>query len=237
MGTSPGGDKKAPSCLQETNAGMKVVTMRKRFFSLPVLTLFLAGITPALAQPIRPGGEEQFIAPKPPLSPEIPGGGAQEGAFPRFRRRPGREGRPESREEQRRLLERARDMAQRLLDNPNTPNEVKDKARQLTELLSKREALLRDLNSKRQSFVQEHGQDLDELRQLRDRGEVIRQRLRAAREKVIADNLPTIQEMRRTTQEARDTALNLRTYYRQLWRGQRRSAPSGMGQPTPPSEE
>jgi len=128
-------------------------------------------------------------------------------------------------------------MAQRLLDNPNTPNEVKDKARQLTELLSKREALLRDLNSKRQSFIQEHGQDLDELRQLRDRGEVIRQRLRAAREKVIADNLPTIQEMRRTTQEAFDTALNLRTYYRQRWRGQRRSAPPGTGQPTPPSEE
>jgi len=211
--------------------------MRKRFFSLLVLTLFLAGITPALAQPMRPGGEEQFIAPKPPLSSDSPGGGAQEGGFPRFRRRPGRGGGPEFREEQRRRLERARDMAQRLLDNPSTPDEIKTRARRLTDLLSKREGLARDLDGKRQSFIQEHGQDLDELRQLRERGEVIRQRLRAAREKVIADNLPTIQEMRRTTQEARDTAFNLRTYYRQRWGGQRRSAPPGTGQPTPPSKE
>jgi len=105
-------------------------------------------------------------------------------------------------------------MAQRLLDNPSTPDEIKTKARRLTELLGKRENLARDLDGKRQSFIQEHGQDLDELRQLREQGEVIRQRLRAAREKVISDNLPAIQEMRRTTQEARAVAGELRFYYR-----------------------
>lgn len=118
-------------------------------------------------------------------------------------------------------------MAQRLLDNPSTPNEIKAKARQLTELLGKRESLARDLDGKRQSFLQEHGQDLDELRQLRERGEVIRQRLRAAREKVISDNLPTIQEMRRATQEARNVASELRLYYRQRWREEERRAPPG----------
>src|SRR5262249_2149443 len=137
--TSKGGADKAAPCVQEAKAGMKVVTMRKRFFSFLVLTLFLAGITPALAQPMRPGDEEQFIAPKPPSPCAIPGGGAQEGGVPRFRRRPGRGGGPEVREEQRLRLERARDLAQRLLDNPNTPDEIKARARRLTELLGKRE--------------------------------------------------------------------------------------------------
>ncbi len=91
----------------------------------------------------------------------------------------------------------------------------------------KREGLARDLDGKRQSFLQEHGQDIDELRQLRERGETIRQRLRAAREKVISDNLPAIQEMRRTTQEARNVANELRFYYRQRWRSEEQKAPPG----------
>ncbi|HJY80778.1 MAG TPA: hypothetical protein VKK81_06805 [Candidatus Binatia bacterium] len=216
---------------------MKVLTMLKRFFSLFALTLLMTGIAPVLAQPMRPGGEGQFIAPKPPLSSDIPGGEAQEGWPSQLRRRPGRGGRPEFREEQRRRLERARDMAQRLLDNPNTPDDIKAKARQLTELLDKRENLVRDLDGKRQSFLQEHGPDIDELRQLRERGEVIRQKLRVARETVISENLPTLQEMRRTTREARDTALELRNYYRQRWRSQRRSALPGTEQPALPGEE
>lgn len=219
--------KKASPCGQETKTGMKVVTMRTQFFPLLVLALFLAGIAPAVAQPMQPGGGEQVIPPKSPLSPDIPGGERGEGWSPRFRRRPGRGGRPEVREEQRRRLERAREMAQRLLDNHSTPDEIKTKARRLTELLGKRENLARDLDGKRQSFIQEHGQDLDELRQLREQGEVIRQRLRAAREKVISDNLPAIQEMRRTTQEARDVAGELRFYYRQRWHGGERKAPPG----------
>ena len=143
----------------------------------------------------------------------MPEGGTREGWSPWFRRRPGRG--PEFREEQRRRLEHARDMAQRLLDDPSTPDEIKAKARRLTELLSKRESLARDLDGKRQSFLQEHAQDVAELRQLRERGEVIRQRLRTAREQVISENLPAIQEMRRTTQDARKVAVELRGYYRQ----------------------
>jgi len=177
-----------------------------------------------LAQPFRPGGQEQFIAPsRPPLSSEIPEGGAREGWTPQFRPRPGRGGKLENPEEQQRRLQRARDMAQRLLDDPNTPKEIKAKARQLTELLDKREGLARDLDGKRQSFLQEHGQELVELRQLRERGEVIRQGLRAAREKVIAENLPAIQEMTRTTQDAHNIAGEIRNYYIQRRRSQGRS--------------
>ena len=219
--------KTASPCELETKTGIKVVTMRMQFFLLLVLTLLLAGIAPAVAQPMQPGGEEQFIPPRSSLAPNVPDVERGEGRSPRFRRRPGRGGGPEAREEQRRRLERAREMAQRLLDNPSTPDEIKIKARRLSELLGKRENLVQDLDGKRQSFLQEHGQDLDELRQLRERGETIRQRLRAAREKVISDNLPAIQEMRRTTQEARNVASELRFYYRQRWRSEERGAPPG----------
>src|SRR5262245_40777679 len=204
---------------------MKVFAMTKRWFSLSVLIFCLVGRAPVLAQPSRPGGQEQFIAPSRPLtSPEIPEGGAREGWRPRFRSGPGREGKQRNPEEQQLRLQRARDIAQRLLADPNTPDEMKAKARQLTELLSKREDLARDLDGKRQSFVQEHSQELTELRQLRERGEVIRQGLRAAREKVVAENLPTIQEMTRTTQEAHNMALEIRNYYVQRRRNQGRSA-------------
>src|SRR5262249_62122137 len=114
---------------------MKVLTMLKRFFSLFALTLLMTGIAPVLAQPMRPGGEGQFIAPKPPLSSDIPGGNAQKGWPSQLRRRPGRGGSPEFREEQRRPLERARDMAHSLLDNRNTPDDITATARHLTELL------------------------------------------------------------------------------------------------------
>jgi hypothetical protein len=131
---------------------------------------------------------------------------------------------PQMREQRRRQVEQAREMAQRLLENPNTPDEVKAKARQLTELLNKREGIERDLDTKRQDFIREHGQDLDELRQLREQGERIQQRLRVAREKAISENLPAIQEMQRTTQEARNLAMELRHYYRRR---------RGGGQPAP----
>jgi hypothetical protein len=177
---------------------------------------------------MRSGGEEQFSTPEPPLPSDMPGRRAREGQAPQFHRRPEGERGPEFRQEQRSRLEHAQGLAQRLLDDPSTPDEIKAKARRLVELLSKREGLVRDLDSKRQSFIQEHGQDLEELRQLRERGEVVRQRLRAGREKVISDNLPAIKEMHRTTQEARDVAGDLRGYYRQRWRNQERPASPGQ---------
>jgi hypothetical protein len=111
-------------------------------------------------------------------------------------------------------------MARRLLDNPNTPAEVKTKARRLDSLLAERTALEDELVAKRRDFLRDHRQELDELRQLRERAEVLRQNLRSSREKAIADNLPKIQEMRRLTNEARQTAQELRQQFRRGGRGQ-----------------
>ena len=218
--------KKVSRDSHETRASVKVATMCVRFFLLLMFTLSLVGTGPAFAQPVRPRSEEQFVPPQPPAVPSFPEEERGENWSPRFRRRPlGRGMGPQAREEQRHRLERGREMAQRLLENPNTPDEIKAKARRLTELLGKREGFEHNLDSKRQDFVREHGQDLTELRQLRERGEVIRQRLRLAREKVLSDSLPAIQEMRRTAQEARDIAFELRHYYQQRRRGSGRPAP------------
>jgi hypothetical protein len=194
--------------------------MYVRVFPLLILSLYLVGADCVLAQQMRPGEGEQFAPPVPPASRGLEEGG-EKNLPPRFRRRPGIRGLPGNREERQRRLERARVLAQRLLDDPSTPDEVKTKARRLTDLLSQRETLERSLEGQRQNFLQEHSQDLEELRQLRERSEVIRQRLRAARERALAENLPTLQEMRRTTQEARDLAIDLRQYYRP-GRGNRR---------------
>src|SRR5262249_9522969 len=117
----------------------------KCVFSFCVLALLTAGGAPVLAPPLQPGGGEQLGTPKSRFS-DTPGEGAQEGRSPWFHRGPGRGRGSEFREEQRRHLEHARDMAQRLLDDPSTPDEIKAKARRLTELLNKRESLVRDLD-------------------------------------------------------------------------------------------
>jgi len=215
--------------------------MRARFFPLLVFLLSLVGISPVLAQPIEPEGERQVVPRQPPALQPLPGERQEEREFaPRFRRRPQRRMDPQMREQRRLQVRRAKEMAQRLLENPHTPAEVKAKAGQLTELLNKREGLERDLDTKRQDFLKEHGQDLDELRQLREQGERVRQRLRAARQKVISENLPAIEEMRKTTQEARNLASELRHYYGQQ-RGRGRPAPQQRGEGQlvipPPSEK
>jgi hypothetical protein len=111
-------------------------------------------------------------------------------------------------------------MARRLLDDPNTPAEVKTKARRLESLLAERDTLEDELVAKRRDFLRDHRQELDELRQLRERAEVLRQNLRSSREKVISENLSKIQEMRRLTNEARQTAQELRQQYRRSGRSQ-----------------
>ena len=175
------------------------------------------------AQTMRPRGEQE-IAPRESLPAE--NDAEEEFREPRPRRGAGFLG---ERFEQRRTLrrqriERARNLARRLLNDPNTSVEAKTKAQRLDNLLTEREALEDELAAKRQTFLRDHRQELDELRQLRERAEVLRQNLRSAREKAIADNLPQIQNMRRLTQEARQTARELRQQFRGL-RGGRGQEP------------
>ncbi|MGH7964021.1 MAG: hypothetical protein ACRERD_19740 [Candidatus Binatia bacterium] len=175
--------------------------MSTKFFLLLLFTLCLIGTDPVRAQPSQRQGEEQFL----PRS--------HEGREPRFRRGLRGEGMQQRREQQRRRLAHARNMAQRLLEDAHTPEDIKAKARRLEELLAKRERLEREVEGKRQDFLRTHRQDVEELRRLREQGEPHRRNLRAAREKARAEHQPLIQEMRRTTQEAREIAREIRSQY------------------------
>ena len=103
---------------------------------------------PVSAQSLGQGGE-RFIDRQ---GEEMPRG---EG----FRRRRGwlrEEGMEQRRAMRQQRIDRARTMARRLLEDPSTPAEVKTKARRLDDLLTKREDLERNLQGKRQDFLQAH---------------------------------------------------------------------------------
>lgn len=187
---------------------------RINYFLAVLLTLCVLCETEVAAQSFPQRGERDF-APRRPFAAE----NAEEEGLKENRPRQGG-GFLGERFEQRRELRRqrsarAREMARRLLDDPSTPTDVKTKARRLDSLLAERNALEDELVAKRRDFLRDHRQEIDELRQLRERAEVLRQNLRSSREKAIADNLPKIQEMRRLTEEARQTAQELRQQYRQ----------------------
>jgi len=174
---------------------------------------------PVFAQMFPRRGEEQVAPRRPfqrprPTEDEPTGEGTQRRGGGLFG-----QGFEQRREQRRQRIERARQMARRLLDDPNTPADVKAKARRLDELLTERDKLEGELVIKRQGFLHDHQPELSELRQLRERAEVLRQNLRSSREKAIAENLPKIQEMRRLTDEARQTAQELRQQYRGMRSG------------------
>jgi len=179
-----------------------------------LLTFCSLSGTIVFAQSPPQQGEQEF-APRRPFAAENDGEEGFRGNRPRRRARFLGEQFEQRRELRRQRVERARQMTRRLLDDPNTPAEVKAKARRLNGLLAERETLEDELVAKRRDFLRDHRQELDELRQLRERAEVLRQNLRSSREKAIAENLPKIQEMRRLTNEARQTAQELRQQYRQ----------------------
>lgn len=184
-----------------------------------LLTLCVAQEEAVLAQS-SPQGEERTFAPRRPFAAENSEQDGPRGNRPR--RGAGFLGErfEQRREVRRQRIERARNMARRLLNDPNTSADVKAKARRLDSVLAERDALEDELVAKRQAFLRDHRQDLDELRQLRERAEILRQNLRSAREKTIAENLPKIQELRRLTDEARQTAQELRQQFRGGQRGQ-----------------
>jgi len=195
---------------------------KNRLIFFIFVTLCFLGEGSLLAQPFQQRGGEQFVPRQAFPQQDMPEQGVE-----RRPRWPGglrREGFTQGREERRRRIERARTMAYRLLEDPNAPADIKAKARRLDELLTRRENLERELNDKRQDFLRAHSQELEELRQLRERGEILRQNLRSAREKAIAENMSAIQEMRRVTEEARETAQEIRQQYRSQ-RGGRSGGP------------
>ena len=202
---------------------MKMTTKSKWCLLFFLITTSVVWETPAFAQTFPRHGEEQFAPRRPFQRPSQTEDEPNGEGGPRRRGGMFGEGFEQRRQQRQQRIERARNMARRLLEDPNTPAEVKTKARRLDELLDQRGKLEAHLTGKRQDFLRAHQQELDELRQLRERAEILRQNLRSSREKAIVENLPKIQEMRRLTDEARETAQELRQQYQ----GSGRNAPLG----------
>lgn len=185
---------------------------RISYFLIMLFTLCVLCEAEVTAQSFPQRGDRDF-APRRPFVAE----NSEEEGFRENRPRPRasflRERFEQRREMRRQRSAHAREMVRRLLDDPSTPADVRTKAQRLDNLLTERDALEDELVAKRRDFLRDHREEIDELRQLRERAEVLRQNLHSSREKAIADNLPKIQEMRRLTEEARQTAQELRQQY------------------------
>lgn len=112
-------------------------------------------------------------------------------------------------------LQRGREIARRLMNDPNAPASIKERAQRLDSTLIRVEDLERELQHARAAFLRQHQGERAELRGLKERMDRIRQDLKAAREQAKADNLSKLQEIKRSTEEARTLAQELRGYYRQ----------------------
>ena len=106
-----------------------------------------------------------------------------------------------------------RSVTKRIQRDPRASAELKQKATELDQLLDARERTLAKLDTQYRDFLAQHKADLDELEDLRRRALVIDERLGQARQALVQANRPDIDELKRTSQQARTLAETLRSSY------------------------
>ncbi|MCC6847647.1 MAG: hypothetical protein IT294_04035 [Deltaproteobacteria bacterium] len=106
-----------------------------------------------------------------------------------------------------------RSVTKRIERDPRASPEVKRKAAELAQLLDTRERLLAKLDASHQTFLAQHKGDLDELQNLRKRALALDQRLDEARTALVQANRPDIDELKRSSQHARQLVEGLRGSY------------------------
>ena len=84
---------------------------------------------------------------------------------------------------------------------------------QLDQLLDVRERTLAKLDTQYRDFLSQHKAELDELEGLRRRALAIDERLGQARQALVQANRPDIDELKRTSQQARTLVETLRSSY------------------------
>ena len=112
-----------------------------------------------------------------------------------------------------------RSVTKRVQRDPRASADIKQKATQLDALLETRERTLAKLNTAYRDFLAQHQAELDELEDLRKRALALDARLGEARTLLVQANKPDIDELKRTSQEARQLVEGLRSAYE----GDRRS--------------
>ena len=195
-------------------------------FGISVLSILVPNpFLSAQGQNFIPPYEQRDLTDRPPMGRrQRPGqfqrGRMQGGSQPHLQRDHPKWWANEQRAQKRqRRIRRGREMARRLMNDPNAPASIRERAQRLDNVLTRMEDLERELQNERKAFLQKHQAEREELRNLKERMEIIRQGLIAAREQAKADNLHKLQEIERSTKEARTLAQELRRHYRRQ-RGQ-----------------
>ena len=106
-----------------------------------------------------------------------------------------------------------RSVTKRVQRDPRASTEIKQQATQLDGLLDARERSLAKLDAQYRDFLSQHKAELDELENLRRRALEIDERLGQARTALVQANRPDIDELKRSSQQARELVETLRGAY------------------------
>ncbi len=133
------------------------------------------------------------------------------GAAERARRE--RSGHGKEMQQMEQQIRAGRSVTKRVQRDPRASADVKQKATQLDALLDAREQTLAKLNAAYRGFLAQHKAELDELEDLRKRALALDERLGEARTVLVQANKTDIDELKRTSQEARQLVEGLRSSY------------------------
>jgi hypothetical protein len=106
-----------------------------------------------------------------------------------------------------------RSVTKRVQRDRRASTELKQQATELDQVLDVRERTLAKLDAQYRDFLSRHQADLDELGDLRRRALAVDERLAQAREALVQANRPDIDEVKRSSQRARELVETLRAAY------------------------
>ena len=119
-------------------------------------------------------------------------------------------------------IKAARLVTKRVQRDPRSSTDLKQKATALDQMLDARERTLAKLDAQYRDFLSRHKSELDELEDLRRRALAIDERLGQARTALVQSNQADIDQLKQSSQQARDLVEELRTAYETDRRSRRR---------------
>ncbi len=106
-----------------------------------------------------------------------------------------------------------RAVTKRIQRDPRASTDIKQKAAQLDQTLDARKRTLNKLDALYRDFVAQHKAEIDELEDLRKRALAIDEKLDQARTTLVQSNRGDIDELKRSSQDARQLVEGLRSAY------------------------
>ena len=110
-------------------------------------------------------------------------------------------------------IKAARLVTKRVQRDPRSSTDLKQKATALDQMLDVRERTLAKLEAVYRDFLAQHKSELDELEDLRRRALAIDERLGQARTTLVQNNRADLDQLKQSSQQARDLVEELRAAY------------------------